>query len=255
MKILTHALTAVLAAALVLWFVTSRLPAVMEDEAAMDLVHASQAAEKCLEDLSSRLQRQLGAFGEAVAEDRDFAMKLIVEEDTSASEVAGIAGRYMGPMGLDVLEIAASNHVVLSSGHFPARAGEFAAGKSELVDSRPTCLFENIKGEERLTLQAGSAFGFAEQRFYCTGGVIVDEALLQRLTPRAGVRVILRHGDNVTGFDNVETMSAIENHRIIINDTTYLASAIPLPTAGLDEPLELIVLMDEPPGFSVLKLL
>ncbi|MBD3314561.1 MAG: hypothetical protein GF344_02130 [Chitinivibrionales bacterium] len=255
MKILTHALAVFLTGAVVLWLVLSRFPAVMEHEAVMDLIHISQAVEKSLDDLSSSLERQVSAFGAAVAEDRNFAMKLIVENDTSASEVTGIAGRYMEPMGFDVLEISTPGDLVLSWGHFPARAGELNGGSDALIGGRPLCVVENIKGKDVLTLQAGSSVRFAEQTFHCSGGVIVDEELLRRLTPRNGVRVILRRGTNVIGLEGVETISDVENNRIIVNDETFPASSVTLPSAGLEEPLELIVIMDKPVKFSPLELL
>jgi hypothetical protein len=255
MKVVTHVLTALIAAALVVWFVMSRFPAIMEERAVMELVHATRATEKCLATLSSRIERQLGAFGTAVADDRDFAMKLIVEQDTAASEVAGIAARYMEPMAFDVLEITTAGRLILSSGHFPARAGESESAREALDTDRAVCVFENVRGEEILTYQAATTFELAEQNFHCSGGVIVNEELLLRLTPRTGVRVILRQGAEVSGFGDVETMSEIEDNRIIINDTTYLASAIPLSAAESVEPLELIVLMEEPARLSPLDLL
>ena len=56
--------------------------------------------EKQVMDKSLHLSDQLAAFSRIVAADREFSMKLLVENNRSAPEVTEIAPRFMEPMGL-----------------------------------------------------------------------------------------------------------------------------------------------------------
>ncbi len=255
MKIVTHVLAAVIAAVLVLLPIAGKLPSLSKHFAVIELVHMRQSVEKEIEDMSQQLVERLTAFGGVVSKDRDFSMKLLVERDFSAPEVTEMASRYMAAMGLSVLDITDGKYTVLSSGHFPARAGMSAARKGEVLGETPTFIVEDIRGESVLTLQAKTAFSCAGVSFVCMGGLVIDSTFLARIVPREGARILLKRGSEVTGMRNVATMSEIKGNMIVINNESYLASAVSLPTAEHDiETTQLILVVEEPAKTSLLTL-
>jgi hypothetical protein len=255
MKIVTHVLAALAAALIILLPLARRLPSMGRDFAVVELMHTRQAMEREIADMSQQLVERLSAFGAVVSKDRDFSMKLLVEHDSSAPEVTEIASRYMTAMGLQVLDVTNDRYTVLSSGHFPARAGVSAAGKAERVGPEAVFLVDDLKGMPVLTLQAKTEFRCAGVPFYCMGGIVADSAFLRRLTPRNGVRVLLKRGSSVTGLDSVTTMSEIKDSAILINDKRYLAASLPLRTAENDmETTEIIIVVEEPAKTSLFTL-
>jgi len=256
MKIVTHLLAALVGALLVLIPLARRIPAVGYRCAVSECIHMRQAVEKEIGDISQDVAQRLAAFGAAVSQDRDFSMKLLVERDALAPEVTEIASKYMQAMGLAVLDVTDSALTVISSGHYPARAGSAAPQKAAVTGPDAVAVVEDMKGTPTLTLQVRSAFTCVDIPLYCFGGIAVDNAFLAGLAPRQGVQVILKLGDRVTGIDSVVSISGIEDNRIIINDIHYIASSFTLPTADDDmEGAELIVIMEEPRKTSLLELL
>lgn len=188
--------------------------------------------EKQVLDKSFHLSDQLGAFSRVVAADREFSMKLLVENNRSAPEITEITSRFMEPMGLSVLEIADSQHVLLSCGQFSANAGTSAADKEALLNDKGVFVQDNIKGQKVLTLQANIRFKILDAGFYCTGGLIVDENFVSRMSPGNGFRLLLKQGQKVMGMDTVESISDVKDSTIIINNKTYQAMLFSLPFAG-----------------------
>jgi hypothetical protein len=255
MKVATHLLAAVVAAVVILLPLARRLPSMGRDFAVVELIHTRQAIQREIADISLQLVQQLSALGTAISKDRDFSMKLLVERDPSAPEVTELASKYMTAMGLQVLDVTDDKHTVLSSGHFPARAGVSAAAKVELLGPEAIFVIDDLRGVPVLTLQAKAAFTCADVPFYCMGGIVADSAFLRRLSPREGVRVLLKRGAEVTGVDSVTTMSEVKNNSIIINDETYLAASLSLPTAEDDmETTQIIVVVEEPAKTSLFAL-
>jgi hypothetical protein len=138
----------------------------------------------------------------------------------------------MEPMGLSVLEIADSQHVLLSCGQFSANAGTSAADKEALLNDKGVFVQDNIKGQKVLTLQANIRFKILDAGFYCTGGLIVDENFVSRMSPGNGFRLLLKQGQKVMGMDTVESISDVKDSTIIINNKTYQAMLFSLPFAG-----------------------
>jgi hypothetical protein len=252
MRILTHLAVLVAGIALAYFAVSQRLTDIPRDQALLELLHARAAVEKGLDDQSSRLSRQLEAFGEFVANDRDLAIKLIVERDRSAPEVSRIASRYMAAMDLDLLEVADSAYTLLSSGHFPASAGNSVAEKAAQITPQAAFVYDNVKGQEMLTLQARFDFAVGgEARLTCMGGFIVDSSFVSHLSPRDGLRLLFRAGDLTVGMDSIEAMSGMSDNTIIINDTTYLGTKLRLRYAGEGDAPELMLIAAQPPRVSL----
>lgn len=252
MKIVTHLLALIAGLAASYVFINQRVATIPQDRALLELLHTKGIVEKRLDDCRDRLARQLTAFSTVVANDRDFAMKLIVEQDVSAPEVSEIAARYMDVMDLDLLEVADGAHVLLSCGHFPASAGNSVEAKAAQLDSVATLIYDNVKGQRMLTMQARIEFSIGEEaRLACMGGMIVDSTFIHELAPREGLRVLFRYGDLTMGMYSIEAMSEITDNTMIVNDTTYLATSVRLRHADEGEAPELILLSDIPPKVSL----
>jgi len=71
----------------------------------------------------------------------------------------------MEPMGLSMLEITDSQHVLLSCGQFPANAGTSVADKETLLNDKGIYVDDNVKGQKVLTLQANIRFKILDAVF------------------------------------------------------------------------------------------
>jgi hypothetical protein len=252
MRVLFYAAAGILGGLLVFAFVSHRTAPLPRQQAVMELLHTRAAMEQALAGRGAALTRQLRAFAEQVAGDRDFAMKLLVETDRAAPEVSEFARRFMAAMDFALLEIADSAGVLLSCGHFPAAAGNSVASKTALLDTQAVFLLDNIRGEEALTMQAAVTVTLGETtRLTCGGGWVVDQTFLDGLAPPPAVRVLLRAGPHSIGLDSVSSMSAVTDNTIIINDTTYLAAALPLVYRGEGAAPELLLAGGLPQRFSL----
>ena len=247
MRILTHLIAIVLGASLMFLLVQQRIADIPRDQAMLELIHTRAIIEQDLERRGEQLTGTLRAFANAVADDRDFAMRLIVEQDPSAPEVSGIASRYIGVAGLSLLAVADSTSTLISCGHFPAAAGNSVSDKIATLDTQTVFIMDNIKGEPVLTWQARTECAIADAaRLNCVGGSIVDHEFIESLVPREGVKLLFQYGDMHIGLGSIETMSEIEDNRMIVDGTTYLATSVVLPYRGEGEPPRLILLMNEP---------
>jgi hypothetical protein len=211
--------------------------------AAGELMGVRQSVEKRLADLSQEITARLSAFAEGAASDQLFALRLIAEDNPSAPEVAGKAGAFMAPMGFAFLSIVDSAGTILSSGHFPASRGDRISEELVRQLAEEPKLLEGLAadGKKTLSLQARAAFTVADSiTFFALGGAAVDGAFLGRLSPVPDVRVLLRRGNEVTGMDNVKTMSEVKDGAVLINGKTYPAFTVALDCAGEGESAELI---------------
>ncbi len=255
MKILTHILAVLLTAILILFFINRGISPINKDNANKLLQSNSAAIEKKMEEISSRIFSQLTGFSSTVIGDRDFAMKLLVENDYHAPEVTEIASRYINAMGFSFLEITDADYKILSSGNFPASAGNIAIAKKEMPDSTLVWIDDNIKSKKSLSVQIKIPFSCEGMKLFCVGGIGVDQDFISLLKPHENITVILKQGNNIIGIEDVESMSEIKENRIVINDKTWLAFSKSLFWIGETCEPELYILIKEPDDFSLLDLL
>ncbi|MBD3345578.1 MAG: hypothetical protein GF401_11000 [Chitinivibrionales bacterium] len=258
MKVLTHGLAVILTAAILLALIWMKLPGEINAIIARRQISSlRQCVRQQLEQQKESLADKLTAFAEVTGSDREFAMRLLVENDPSAAEVVERAEQFIRPMGLEILEITDSLFVLISSGHFPASAGNSIAEKITLLESDPAFIMDNILGEEALTLQAKTRFSIAELPFYVAGGLIVDQGFLSMLVPSSNSFVLLKWEDEIIGGEKlgkIESISEIEDNKIIVNNRTFLADTLSLQFSGENASPVLLVLAEEPEPVSILSL-
>ncbi|MDD5672965.1 MAG: hypothetical protein PHC61_02270 [Chitinivibrionales bacterium] len=210
-----------------------------------ELTAAQQAARHILALTAQRLDAQLTAFARVVTADRDFSMKVLVEKNTSAPEVTELAGKFIGPMGLDLLEIEDSAGMVLSSGNFPANAQTPVSALVKRLGPDPAFVLDNCKGTPCLTLQARKKNMVAEVPFYCHGGLIADDAFTAGLVPATGIKALIKAGNLVIGMQGITSMSEFKGDSIVINNKSYYAAKIDLPFTGSDDQKPVLFLIKE----------
>ncbi|MBD3320436.1 MAG: hypothetical protein GF350_04995 [Chitinivibrionales bacterium] len=257
MKVLSYFITIVLTAIILAAIVCLKFPSVNNRVARRRIAILRTSVQRKLEQQKESLIKKLDAFANVTAQDRDFAMRLLVETDRSASDVVERAQQFIHPMNLDILEITDSAFVLLSSGHFPASAGNSIEEKCSMLDESPAFLMDNIMGDSVATLQAKVSFAIAELPFYVSGGVIIDNEFLSRLMPLDDVYVLLKTGDEIIGgkaIGNIGSISDIEDQRIIINSKEFLADTIAVSFQGEERDATFYVLSKVPGPLSVLSI-
>lgn len=243
MKItITALVTALVVGGIFTFIMITRQQQAQENARLATLVSAEQSVRKELKEISVFIEQQLQALSEVVAADKNFSLKILVENDRSSQQVTEIAEKFMRPMGFSVLEISDASNRILSSGHFPASAGNNNKKKMDLLTPEATAVMENIMGTPTLTLQAKRTFTIAGFKFRTSGGVTIDDAFLDRLAPNDNVTLLLKRGEEYIGKGGIRSVSPITDNQIIINDIPLPASSITLPSSGLDEELTLIVI-------------
>jgi len=200
---------------------------------------------KRLAEISEDISTRLSAFAAEVASDQLFSLRLLAENNRSADEVAGKAGQFIKPMGFSLLTIIDSASDILSSGDFPASAGNSALQKAALLSGEPKVIVDQVRGKNVVTLQAKKSISIVDGiPFYALGGVVIDDAFLARLTSRRGVTVLLKQGNAVMGMEDVKTISDVTGGKIVINNKEYGAGRIDLPFAGEGDAPGLIVIVE-----------
>jgi hypothetical protein len=253
--IIAAVLAATGAASLTLSIVSKRLTPLRQEIAAEALTHAAGSVQQQLDVLSARLVRQCEGFCATVADDRDFAMKLIVEQDNASPEVAEIASRYMIAMGFSFLEVTDADFTILSSGHFPANAGKKAAQKSMLPEKKAVLVNDNIRESRVLSLQVKIPFMCAGLKLFAFGGIAFDADFIRTLQPAGSVTVVLKQGTSFVGIDSISTVSPVKDNTIIINDVTWLAAQLSLAWMGEGDGPEMLVLMPRPSDAALFDLI
>jgi hypothetical protein len=245
MRIVIPIVSAVIAAVLVFFLLQKKL---VEQNAVCKIKEIKSIeliVQKKLEQTKSNMTKRLQSFTDAVASNRNFQFSLIVENDRSSSNVTELASQYRGPMGFSLLEITDSAFVILSSGHFPASAGNRISEKSAQLGSDPVVLDDDVMGSTKLTMQSKVLFNISEIPFWAIGGLIIDEDYLSALSPREGVTVILKRGSEYLGKSGIRSISEVKDYKILINDKDYYAAQISLPYVSDDKVPVLIVVLEE----------
>lgn len=244
MRIVIPVITALLAGVLVFWFMKRQESTFSAHQQTEQIDLARMSVEKSLDRVISQTETRLKAFTEALINDRNFSIKLLVENDRSSPEVAAVAARFMKPMGFSILEVIDSSKVIVSSGHFPASVGNTTQFKDQNQSGKIAVVEDNVQGNLVLTLQGYIAFTIAEIPFVARGGHSIDDAFLEQLSPNNQVSVYLKWGERIIGRQDVRSISPLKNGKIILNDKTYSGASIPLPVSEGSPSAELLVLVE-----------
>lgn len=212
----------------------------------LQLLNAAElSVQKRLAMLDTKLTVQLSSFSEAVSSDKNFSLKLLVENDRSSTDVVEIAARYLKAMDFSVLEVVDSSNMIISSGHFPASAGLIDKAHVAQVSSTPVAVFENIMGNQVLTFQLKKEFRIADYLFFAVGGIEISDKFLLDLAPFEKVKVLLKMGNKYIGMNDIRTISEIKDHKIIINDKEYFATQFPFPSVKSNGEALLLVVIEK----------
>jgi hypothetical protein len=206
---------------------------------------AELSVKKRLTMLDTKLSAQLSAFSEAVSSDKDFSIKLLVENDKSSSDVVEIAGRYLKAMDFSVLEVVDSSNTIISSGHFPASAGLNDKDHITQLSSEPAAAIENVMGNQLLAFQLKKEFKIADYLFYAVGGIEINDKFFSELAPFENVKVLLKLGNKYIGMNDIRSISEIKDHKIIINDKEYFATQFPFPSVKSNGDALLLVVIEK----------
>lgn len=243
MKIILPILTALITGT-VLFFVYQKK---IEDQQLQFQIQKLKIVEETvkqnIEGVSDRILMQLEALSKTIAEDKNFALRLLAENDRSSSDITEYAVRFMSPMGFSVLDITDSSLIILSSGHFAANAGNSVIEKAKL-SSKPAYYDDNIMGQKRLTIQSKVKFTISDIPFYVIGGLEINEQFLKDLSPNQNVTILLKRGREYFGKSDIRSISEVTNGRIFINDKEYYAAEVQLPFAGNEDNPSLIIVLE-----------
>ncbi len=201
--------------------------------------------EKQIRTEARRISEQLTAFSRVAAADRDFPMKLFVEGNRSAPEVTDFTQRFMEPMGFSLLEIADSSQTILSCAQFPASTGTKIADNAALLGDEARFVYDNVKGQKVMTLQAKVRFRILDTLLYCLGGRIVDEAFVAQWSPGSGYKLIYNIGNTVFGATGAPSDSDITDSTAALGGVVYPAVRISLPYAGQGDAPALILISEK----------
>lgn len=219
-------------------------PAARADSAGLTAMR--EVAQRFIQHECDGLTDRLSAFSRVLTADRDFSMKLLVENNRSAPEVTDFTPRYMEPMGFSLLEITDAQRVLLSCGQFPASSGTSIAEKAGNLTDQAQFVNDKVQGRAALTLQTQLRLKIADSVLYCSGGLIVDDRFVNSLPLANGFKAIIRQGGTIIGLGPGASVSAGTDSTITINETTYRAATIALPFSGGGEKAVLIIFDERP---------
>ncbi len=203
------------------------------------------AVEARLKSYRTDLENGLCGFSSAVSNDRNFSVKLLVEQDTAAAEVVGIAALYKKAMRFDLLDICDSAGKIISDGD--------GAVQGSLVHTNPSSqdflpMSDSLVGTGKvLTLQARIPFQCSNAPLFASGGVILDNSFFNEFSPSRDCRLIMRHNDELFGMDAVKTISQYSDGKILIDNEPWIAAPID-PGFGAD--WQAWIVMRKPPTVS-----
>jgi hypothetical protein len=199
-----------------------------------------QVTENRVRMMSERINIQLNGFAKAISSDRDFSMKLFVENNRQAPEVADFAARYMNAMGFSILEISDPQDRLLSCAQLTADAGASISDKASSVSDKPVFINDNLKNGKALTLQARISFKILDSTLYCGGGFTADSLFAAVLSPCSGFRTIIKNDTSLIGGD--ASITDINDSIAVINGKNFRTISITLPFAGSGRPPVLYII-------------
>lgn len=246
MKIIIPIITAILAGVLVFFYMSNQNKQTKVLYSSSEIDQTKMTVEKTFRELQQRISNQLRAFASTTGSDKDLALKLFVENDPTAAYVTEFAGKFMHPMNFEFLEVADSSFAIISSGQFPASVGTSIQEKCMRLSTEPSCIIDQIMGDTVIALEAKEVIKNPDlpYNFYAVGGIKIDQKLLDYLSPRKGVKVLLQQGDKITGIDNISSISDLKDNSILLNNKEYAATSLDLPSADPMITPRLLIILD-----------
>ncbi len=185
----------------------------------LDAVRAGLERER--EDIREQLRR----LASTMSGDYEFRLNLLVRKKTNSPAVVRYAANHLRTMDLDVLEIADSRGVVLSSGHDPYSFGKkrkWLIRDAVMRDSVALSVFEQ-SGRSFVCLSAVDSVRLANTIFYLVGGRIINPLFLEAMAGRASGTLLAVLPDTVFISDPAGLSETLPEEVFRTGETTDLA--------------------------------
>jgi signal transduction histidine kinase len=144
---------------------------------------------------SAGIDERLASLEQALLTDNRFRSAAVAGVESERGYLLDYASTAMRLTGLSMLQIQDGDGRILSSGHFRNEHGRVESGLASALQSTKGVAFVMARGPERafVALARAKSFAIGDRAFTIIGGVVVDEAWLERLARDRAIAVSLRY--------------------------------------------------------------
>jgi signal transduction histidine kinase len=144
---------------------------------------------------SAGIDERLASLERALLTDNRFRLAAIAGVESERSYLLDYAATAMRLTGLSMLQIQDGDGRILSSGHFRNEHGRVESGLASALLQTGGVALVMTRGPERefVALARATSFEMGGRPFTVVGGVVVDEAWLERLARDRAIAVSLRY--------------------------------------------------------------
>jgi signal transduction histidine kinase len=144
---------------------------------------------------SAAIDERLASLEAALLTDNRFRSAAVAGVESERNYLLDYAATAMRLTGLSMLQIQDGDGRILSSGHFRNEHGRDESGLASALRYTRGAAFVMTRGPERafLALARAKSFAIGDKAFTIIGGVVVDEAWLDRLARDRAIAVSLRY--------------------------------------------------------------
>ena len=144
---------------------------------------------------SAGIDERLASLERALLTDNRFRLAAVAGVETERSYLLDYAATAMRLTGLSMLQIQDGDGRILSSGHFRNEHGHVESGLATSLRQTRGVAFVKARGPERefLALARAESFEISGRAFTIVGGVVIDEAWLERLARDRAIAISLSY--------------------------------------------------------------
>ncbi len=144
---------------------------------------------------SAGIDERLASLEQALVTDNRFRLAAVAAVESERSYLLDYGATAMRLTGLSMLQIQDGDGRILSSGHFRNDHGRVESGLAPALQKTPGVVLVMTRGPERefVALTRARSFAIADRSFTIVGGVVVDDAWLQRLARDRAIAIALRY--------------------------------------------------------------
>ena len=144
---------------------------------------------------STAIDERLTSLVRALLMDNRFRLAAVAGVESERNYLLDYAGTAMRLTGLSMLQIQDGDGRILSSGHFRNEHGRVESGLASSLQQTRGAAFVKTRGPERefLALARAESFEISGQTFSLVGGVVIEQAWLERLARDRAIAVSLSY--------------------------------------------------------------